>query len=110
MLLWRSVHGLDPLQAKYKSQWRPGAWLGKDAMDHDLVLVGTNEIVRCKAVRKTGEHWDGELLVRASVGPWDMKRGVHTTQMETKLTNVPGPELLQMFWRSARRLPRQMSI
>ncbi|CAK8995861.1 Retrovirus-related Pol polyprotein from transposon TNT 1-94 [Includes: Protease [Durusdinium trenchii] len=88
-----SVHGLDPLQAKYKSQWRPGAWLGKDSMDHDLVLVGTNEIVRCKAVRKTGEHWDGELLVGAIVGPWDMKRGAHT-RMETKPISTPVPELL----------------
>ena len=81
------------MQAKYKSQWRPGAWLGKDAMDHDLVLVGTNEIVRCKAVRKTGEHWDGELLVGATVGPWDMRRGAHT-KMETKPISTPVPELL----------------
>ena len=76
-----------------KSQWRPGAWLGKDAMDPDLALVGANEIVRCKGVRKTGEHWDGELLVGAMVGPWDMKRGAHT-KIETKPISAPVPELL----------------
>ena len=61
-----TVHGLDPLQAKYKSQWRPGVWLGKDSMDHDLVMVNDNEIVRCKAVRETGEHWNSELLLNGS--------------------------------------------
>ena len=88
-----TVYGLDPLQAKYKSQWRPGAWLGKDHMDHDLVLVNNNEVVRCKAVRKTGESWNGELLVNAIVGPWDMRRGVHT-KVDTKPIPTPTPELL----------------
>ena len=88
-----TVYGLDPLQAKYKSQWRPGAWLGKDHMDHDLVLVNDNEVVRCKAVRKTGEAWNGELLVNAIVGPWDMRRGVHT-KVDTKPIPTPTPELL----------------
>ena len=88
-----TVHGLDPLQAKYKSQWRPGVWLGKDNMDHDLVMVNDNEIVRCKAVRKTGEHWNSELLLSAAIGPWDMKRGVHT-KVETKAIPAPVPELL----------------
>ena len=87
------VHGLDPLQAKYRSQWRPGAWLGKDGQDHDLVLVGPNEVVRCKAVRKTGEHWDGELLCSASIGPWDLRRGVHT-KVEVQPLKHPVPELL----------------
>ena len=88
-----TVHGLDPLQAKYKSQWRPGVWLGKDNMDHDLVMVNDNEIVRCKAVRKAGEHWNSELLLSATIGPWDMKRGVHT-KVETKAIPTPVPELL----------------
>ena len=88
-----TVYGLDPLQAKYKSQWRPGAWLRKDHMDHDLILVNDNEVVRCKAVRKTGESWNGELLVNAIVGPWDMRRGVHT-KVDTKAIPTPTPELL----------------
>ncbi|CAK9048969.1 Reverse transcriptase Ty1/copia-type domain-containing protein, partial [Durusdinium trenchii] len=36
--------------AKYKSQWRPGVWLGKDNMDHDLAMVNDNEIVETKAI------------------------------------------------------------
>lgn len=88
MLLWRDGLWLWPQVAV-----RPGAWLGKDHMDHDLVLVNDNEVVRCKAVCKTGETWNGELLVNAIVGPWDMKRGVHT-KVETKAIPTPTPELL----------------
>ena len=88
-----TVHGLDPLQAKYKSQWRPGVWLGKDSMDHDLVMVNDNEIVRCKAVRETGEHWNSELLLNAAIGPSDVKRGAHT-KVETKAIPPPVPELV----------------
>lgn len=43
-----TVLGLDPLQAKNKSHDQMGQ------MDQDLALVSENEVVRCKAVRKTG--------------------------------------------------------
>ena len=64
-------------------------------MDHDLVLVNGNEIVRCEAVRETGQRWNGELLVlvNAIVGPWGMKRGTHT-KVETMAIPAPTPELL----------------
>lgn len=79
-----TVQGLDPLQGKYKSQWRPRACLGKDQMDQDLVLLNESEIVRCNAVRKTGGQWDGELLMNAQAGPLDMKRGVHTKSIQSQ--------------------------
>ena len=85
-MLWRDGLWLWPQVAV-----RPGAWLGKDHMDH--ILVSDNEMVRCKAVRKTWEHWNGELLVNAIVGPWDMKRRVHT-KVDTKPIPTPTPELL----------------
>ena len=102
-----SIYGLDGLQPKYKSQWRAGIWLGKDLADQDIVMVNPNEVVRCKAVRKTGEHWNGQLLLDASLGPWDMKRGVRTTRP----MNSPIPELIDegsMKPKSSARVVRLM--
>ena len=38
-----TIWGLDPLQKKFRSQWRKGCWLGKDSMDHGLILVDTHQ-------------------------------------------------------------------
>ena len=82
------------LQPKYKSQWRAGIWLGKRQADQDIVTVNPDECVRCKAVRKTGEHWNGQLILDANVGPCKMKKGVRM-KLETKsisppIFNIPG--------------------
>ena len=66
------VFALDPLQAKYSSQWRRGIWLTKDSTDMDIVSVTPTEIIRSRAVRKVSEHWNAELAVALEVGPWDM--------------------------------------
>ena len=73
-----TVYGLDPLQAKYNAQWRRGIWLTKDNSDHDLVCTGPREVIRHKAVRKVNETWDAETILAMEVGPWDLRRGVHT--------------------------------
>ena len=73
-----TVYGLDPLQAKYNAQWRRGIWLTKGNSDHDLVCTGPREVIRCKAVRKVNETWDAEAILAMEVGPWDLRRGVHT--------------------------------
>ena len=72
------VFALDPLQLKYNIQWRRGVWLGKDEADHDIVAVGTRELVKSKAVRKVAEHWNGDMILGLELGPWDKKRGVAT--------------------------------
>ena len=75
------VYALDPPQTRYQSQWRRGVWLTKDEVYHNVVCIGSHELVRSKAVRKTDERWDLELILAMQVGPWDMKhmkRGIHT--------------------------------
>ena len=60
-------------------------------MDRDLILVDTDEVIRSKAVRKTGEFWDGHLLLNAKVGPWDLKRGVRTN-VDSRPMQPPTPQ------------------
>ena len=67
------VYGLDSLQQKYQRQWRKGCWLTKEA-DHDIIAVGSKEVIRSKAVRKISEHWDGAFLLSLEVGPWDLEK------------------------------------
>ena len=54
-------------------QWRKGLGLGKDNFDHDLVAVGDNEVLRCKAVRKASE-----AILGLKVSPENLRRGSKT--------------------------------
>jgi hypothetical protein len=87
------VFALDPLQAKYSSQWRRGIWLTKDSTDMDIVAVTPTEIIRSRAVRKVSEHWNAELAVALEVGPWDMRRGVNTEVKPAQAPQTPLPLL-----------------
>ena len=85
------VFALDPLQAKYSTQWRRGIWLTKDGMDMDVVAVSENEVIRSRAIRKVAEHWNAELALSLKVGPWDMRRGVYTEMKFAKPPESPLP-------------------
>ena len=87
------VFALDPLQAKYSTQWRRGIWLTKDGMDMDVVAVSENEVIRSRAIRKVAEHWNAELALSLKVGPWDMRRGVYTEIKFSKPPESPLPLL-----------------
>ena len=87
------VFALDPLQAKYSTQWRRGMWLTKDSADMDVVAVSAAEIIQSRAIRKTAEHWDAELAFSLEVGPWDMRRGVNTELKHLKTPEAPIPLL-----------------
>eukprot|EP00435_Cladocopium_sp_Y103_P019244 s76_g4.t1 len=89
------VFALDPLQAKYASQWRRGMWLTKDSADMDIVAVSPNEIIRSRAIRKVSEHWNAELAIALEVGPWDMRRGVNTEVRPAKVPEAPLPLLYE---------------
>ena len=83
-----SVYGHDAKQSKYRLQWRKGLWLGKDSFDHDLVAVGDNEVLRCKAVRKASEEWDGEAILGLKVSPENLRRGSKTVLKQGRLPPV----------------------
>eukprot|EP00434_Breviolum_minutum_P036030 symbB.v1.2.031909.t1/scaffold3757.1/size50859/1 len=83
-----SVYGHDAKQSKYRLQWREGLWLGKDNFDHDLVAVGDNEVLRCKAVRKASEEWDGEAILGLKVSPENLRRGSKTVLKQGRLPPV----------------------
>ena len=91
--LCEEVFALDPLQAKYSTQWRRGIWLGKDAADMDLVAVSPTEIIGSRAIRKVAEHWNAELTLALEVGPWDLKRGVNTEVKPALPADPPLPLL-----------------
>ena len=83
-----SVYGHDAKQSKYKLQWRRGLWLGKDNFDHDLVAVGDNEVLRCKAVRKASEEWNGAAILSLKVSPENLRRGSRTVVKPASLPPV----------------------
>ena len=83
-----SVYGHDAKQSKYKLQWRRGLWLGKDNFDHDLVAVGDNEVLRCKAVREASEEWDGSAFLSLIVSPENLRRGSRTVVKPASLPPV----------------------
>ena len=87
------VYGLDSLQLKFQCQWRRGCWLTKVDSDHDVIAVGSHEVIRSKAVRKIAEHWDASLLFSLEVGPWDLTRGVQTLLQQVKPSEQPLPLL-----------------
>lgn len=71
------MFALDPLQAKYSTQWRRGIWLTKDGADMDAMAISEDEVIRSRAIRKVAKHWDAELAMALTVGPWNMHHGVH---------------------------------
>jgi len=52
----------------------------------DVVAVSENDSIRSRAIRKVAEHWNAELAMVLTVGPWDMRRGVYA---EVKHVNPP---------------------
>ena len=55
------VYTLDSLRKTYQCQWRRRCWMTKDEADHDIVVVGSREVLRNKTVRKKSEHWDAAM-------------------------------------------------
>ena len=49
-----------------------GIWLGKDNADHDILAVGNQRLVRCRAIRQTDKMWDKERLAGLAIGPSDL--------------------------------------
>jgi len=88
-----TVNGHDAKQSKYRFQWRRGLWLGKDNFDHDAVAVGDNEVLRCKAVRKASEEWDGAAILSLTVSPENLRRGPRTVVKQARLPRM-GVQLL----------------
>ena len=56
------VYALDPLQARYRSQWQRGVWLTKDEADHNVVCVGTHELIRSKAAKQSEKQMSVWIL------------------------------------------------
>ena len=70
--------------------------MGKDLADHDVLAVGNQRLIRCKAVRQTDKMWDKERLAGLTIGPGDLLNiGTHS---KTKLypTLLPAPVPLQL--------------
>lgn len=88
------VYALDPLQAEYMTQWRAGIWLGRDEADRDIVCVSENEVPISKAIRKVSQTWDARAMLAMIIGPWDMRRGVHTRLRAVQ--PLPRPQLLSL--------------
>ena len=65
-------YGLDGTVDKHHPQWLAGVWLGKDLSDHDILAVGSQRLVRCKAVRQTDKMWEKERLAGLEIGPSDL--------------------------------------
>ena len=65
----------------------------KDEADHDIVVVGSREVLRNKTVRKKSEHWDAAMLISMEVGPWDLRRGTQTILKLSKPLARPLPRL-----------------
>jgi hypothetical protein len=87
------VYTLDSLRKTYQCQWRRGCWMTKDEADHDIVVVGSREVLRSKTVRKKSEHWDAAMLISMEVGPWDLRRGTQTILKLSKPLAQPLPRL-----------------
>ena len=62
------VFALDPV-SKYKPSWVRGVWVGKDALDQDIVVLGGGHLVRTRAVRMSREETDGELVMGVTATP-----------------------------------------
>ena len=58
------------------------------ARNHGLVAVGDNEVLRCKAVRKASEEWDGAAILSLKVSPENLRRGSRTVVKPASLPPV----------------------
>lgn len=81
-------HGIEK---KYRSQSGKGCWIGKDATDHDLVVVDSNEIIRSKAVR--ADVGNADFLIPMCVGPWDLRKSVRKQVKMAEQPPTPIPML-----------------
>ena len=63
---------MDGTVDKHHPSWLAGIWLGKDAADHDILAVGDQKLVRCKAFRQTDQIWDAGRLTSLSISPSDL--------------------------------------
>ena len=53
--------GLDGTIDKHHPSWLAGVWLRKDIADHDILAVGDQKLIRCKAMRQRDKMWDKEV-------------------------------------------------
>ena len=69
--------------------------MGKDLADHDVLAVGNQRLIRCKAVRQTDKMWGKERLAGLTIGPGDLLE--IATHWKTKLYPClpPAPVPLQ---------------
>ena len=83
--------GLDGTIDKHHPSSLAGAWLGKDLADHDILAVGNQRLIRCKAVRQTDQMWDKERLAGLSIGPSDLLKIATHSKMKLYPTLPPAP-------------------
>ena len=85
------VYALDPKVGKYKQAWRKGDWLGKDAMDQDLVAYSSDQLVRTRAIRLCAQEYDGGLLLPLKLEVMVLKKSATHESTNTKLRELPAP-------------------
>ena len=83
------VFALDPLVGKYKQAWRKGLWVGKDAMDQDVVVYDNEQLVKTRAMRLAAKEYDGGLLLACAIGPSSLKRAATHSNVKVKLRDLP---------------------
>ena len=83
--------GLDGTIDKHHPSWLAGVWHGKDLADHDILAVGNQRLIRCKAVRQSDQMWDKERLAGLSIGPSDLLKIATHSKMKLYPTLPPAP-------------------
>ena len=82
-------YGLDGTVDKHHPAWLSGIWLGKDAADHDVLAVGDQKLVRCKAIRQTDQLWDAGRLTTMTISPSDLLK--LATHSKVRVLPLPAP-------------------
>ena len=82
---------LDPKITKYKQAWRKGIWVGKDAMDQDLVVYSHNQLVRSRAIRLCAQEYDGGILSQMKLEVMVLKKSATHEGVNIKLRELPAP-------------------
>ena len=82
-------YGMDGKVDKHHPAWLSGIWLGKDAADHDILAVGDQKLVRCKAVRQTDQLWDAGRLTSLAISPSDLLK--LATHSKVRVLPLPAP-------------------
>ena len=85
-------YGLDGTVDKHHPAWLAGVWLGKDSADHDVLAVGDQKLVRCKAIRQTDQIWDAERLTSMTISPSDLLK--LATHSKVRVLPLPAPRPL----------------